>query len=933
MRELIARAAVCVVLLTSVRAMAQDAPAAATAEATGVVSGTILDKTSGDPIIEAGVEVIGKNIKTKTDLDGKFDLKLPAGSYQLRIFAPLYQGVRLENVQVKPNAVTRADATLAAAVAAGTEVVEVVATAKKAAEATQLLKRQKADNVQDNISAEQISKSADSDAAEIVQRAPAVTVKDDKYIVVRGLGERYSSALLNGSRLPSTDPEKRVVPLDLFPSEFLESLSIIKSYTPNLPGDFSGGLVDIDLRDFPEELEANVSFSTSANTSSTFKRFRTYKGSDTDALGFGRNFRDLPDIFGDEPIGTLGTLGQERRYASSLKNIWAVESETAPPNGGVNFSVGDKWGPFGLNLAGTYETEWNTRRNQIERQFVNASAIGEPPDIILNDDFVYDTSTFETRLGGILTSGYEISDTSKLSFRALINRNSYDNVQEGSGFATQFGPTATVLNTDLRYVEEELDYGQLGGQHQIFPWLEANWRTALARTTQYIPDDRNYTYLQQLNLTPIYIPDPTSGLRQFSELAEYLTDTQVDFRVPFKTWLPFTDVWNDLPADFKFGPAYTYRDRKYALRSLSFRANAPEDLTLPPEELFDPRQIGNGLEFQELTDPRDRFDATQEIIAGYGMFELPIVRDWFRVIGGVRMEYSLIRLSTFEQSGAPQKVIKKDVNPLPGVSTVFTPRKDMNIRFGYSQTVARPEFRELSPVLFQRPRGLRATIGNPFLVQTDITNYEARWEWFFSPTELVSLGFFYKDLEQPIEATVLTIGSEPVNSFANADSATLTGFEFEGRKDFGFVWEPLRNLSLNLNVAYIDSNVTAGARDQGEAQTTSERPLQGQAPFVVNAALEYTYPHWFTGRLLYNTAGDYITNVGAFGLPDINALRRDQLDLALVFPLKELSGYPLTAKFTVENILNDRYEVFQGSSLQSRWLNGTKFGLSVGYSY
>lgn len=931
MLELIARAAFCVALLTNTLVLAQDVAPAATG-ATGTVSGTIIDKTSGDPIIEAGVEVVGRNMKTLTDLDGKFTLKLPPGAYQLRIFAPLYQGVRLENVQVQPNAVTRADASLAAAVAAGTEVVEVVAQAKKAAEATQILKRQKADNVEDNISAEQIRKSGDSDAAEIVQRAPAVTVKDDKYIVVRGLGERYSSSLLNGSRLPSTDPEKRVVPLDLFPAEFLDSLSIIKSYTPNLPGDFSGGLVDIDLRDFPDELEANFSTSIGANTSTTFKRFRTYKGSDLDGLGFGRSFRDLPDVFGNQSVGVPATVAAQQRYADSLRNIWAVESETAPPNGGANFSVGNSWGPFGIELAGSYGAEFKTRRDQIERQFVNRAAIDAPPDIQLEDNFKYDNSTFETRLGGIMTSAYKFSDTSKITWRSLINRNSYDSVYEGDGKSTQFGPQATLYTTNLRYIEEELDYGQLGGEHVLFPWLELNWRSALSRTTQYIPDDRNYTYLQQLNLPPQYLNDPTSGLRQFSELAEYLTDTQVDFRIPFKTWLPFTDVWDDLPADFKFGPAYTYRDRTYDLRSLRFQAETPQDLSQPPEELFDPDQIGSGLVFSEITEPRDKFGATQEIIAGYGMFELPIVRDWVRVIAGSRVEYSLIRLSTFDLNGVPQKVVLKDVNPLPAVNVVVTPRKDMNVRLGWSETVARPEFRELSPVFFQRPRGLRPTIGNPFLVQTDITNWEARAEWFFSPNELVSLGVFHKQLTAPIEQTVVTQGSTAINSFANADSAELTGFEFEGRKHFGFAADWLRDLSMVLNVAYIDSNVTA-SRQGGQAQTSSSRALQGQSPFVVNAAVEYTYPNWFTGRILYNTAGDYITNVGAFGLPDITALRRDQLDVAMIFPLKELTGLPLTAKFVVENILNDRYEVTQGSALQSRWINGTKFGLGFSYSY
>ncbi|MCW5889675.1 MAG: outer membrane beta-barrel protein [bacterium] len=929
---LIARAALCLALALVRPALAQDAPTEAPAAGTGTVSGTIIDRSSGEPLIEAGVEVLGTKAKLVTDLDGKFSVKLPAGTYQLRVYAPLYQGVRLENIHVKPGATTRADAALAPAAAAGTEVVEVVAQAAKAAEATQLIKRQKAATVQDNISAEMIKKSPDSDASEVVQRAPAVTVKDNKFIVVRGLGERYSTAQLNGSRLPSTDPQKRVVPLDLFPAEFLDALSIVKSYTPDLPGDFSGGLVEIDLREFPEELEFNLGFGTGVNTSTTFKRFRTYEGGKLDYLGFGRSFRDIPNTIGDQLLPAGLGLGEQKLYGGSFRNIWDVDSMTAPPNAGMNFSVGNSWGPFGFELAGTYGTEYKTRRRVIDRLFVNAAAPDATPEIRLEDDFVYDSSTFETTLGGIMTSAYKLNDNNKFTLRTLINRNSYDNVLEGSGESTQFGPTVTVLNTRLRYTEEELDYGQLGGEHRLAPWLEMNWRTALARTTQYIPDSRSYSYAQQLGLPPTYLNDPTSGLRLFSELAEYMTDTQVDFRIPFTTGLPRTDVWSGLPASFKFGPAYTYRDRTYALRRFLFRAGAPENLTLPPEQLFDPDEIGRGLVFSELTEARDSFGATQEIIGGYGMFDLPIVRDQLRLIAGVRVEYSLIRLNTASDiNGQPTVITKKNLDPLPGINLVYSPRFDMNVRAGYSQTVARPEFRELSPVLFPEPRGLRQFQGNPGLVQTNITNYELRWEWFFTPTELLSAGFFYKQLEQPIEATAITVGSGVVDSFANVDSANLWGFEFESRKDFGFLTSWLQPLSLTVNVAYINSTVTQ-ATGEFEVQTAANRALQGQSPFVVNAALDYS-PSWMTARLFYNTAGNRILNVGAFGLPDLVELRRDQLDAVFVFPLNDIVGAPINAKFGIENILNDRYEIVQGSALQSRWLNGTKFSLGVSYSY
>src|ERR1700687_4965241 len=248
----------------------------------GTLSGKVLDKSPGDPIIEAGIEVVQTGKRVRTDLDGKYVIKLPPGTYELRVLAPLYQGSRLQKVVVRATQVTTADASLMPEGQANVEVVEVVAQADKAAEATQLIARKKAAVVSDNIAAETITKSPDATAAEVIKRVPAVTIQNGKCVFVRGLGERYSSALLSGSRLPSTDPSKRVVPLDLFPAEFIESLNILKSYTPDLPGDFSGGLVDIRLREFPAQLTYSIGLSLGANSNATLQKFDTYRGSGLD---------------------------------------------------------------------------------------------------------------------------------------------------------------------------------------------------------------------------------------------------------------------------------------------------------------------------------------------------------------------------------------------------------------------------------------------------------------------------------------------------------------------------------------------------------------------------------------------------------------------------------------------------------------------------
>jgi outer membrane receptor protein involved in Fe transport len=912
------------VALLGARPLNAAAQEAAPAGPLGTIAGTVLDRSTGDPVIEAGVEVVGKGKTVRTDLDGRYTIRIAPGTYELRIFAPLFQGARLRTVVVRAGQLTTADASLLPSGQAGVEVVEVVAQAHKATEATQLLRRQKAAVVSDNVSAEVIKKSPDSDAAEIVQRVPAVTVVEDKFVFVRGLGERYTSAVLNGSRLPSTDPEKRVVPLDLFPAEFIESLSIIKSYTPDLPGDFSAGLVEIELREFPETRTLNLGLSTGGNSQTTFKRFRSYEGGTFDYFGAGAEFRELPGIFPEESV-QFPPAPVQRRLVGSLRNIWGTEAITAAPNSGVNFSIGDSFGPFGITFGAAYTTEYKTRRDEIRRQVKNFDEIdaGVP-----GEDFLFDTSTFETRLGGVVSAAYKLTDNHRLTFRSLINRNSFDEVLTGRGRTTQT-PDAQVDVTQLKYREEELAFGQLGGQHH-WPWVDVDWRTALARTTQEVPDTRNVVYFLRPGQEPTFSNDSAGGLRVFTSLEEILTDSALDVTVPFTTRLPLTDVWSGLKAKLKFGPAYAFRDREYVPRLFRYFSNQ----SLPSEELLDPRNAGALYQFGEITQPRDNFAATQEIIGGYGMLDLPIVRDRLRFVGGVRMEYSLIRIDTFDDAANPQHLRKRNLDPLPGGNLIYSPRSDMNVRLSYSRSVSRPEFRELTPALIPPLRGERALVGNPDLVQFNVESWDLRWEWFFAPGELVSFGVFYKDLDQPIERVVGgTIGSQLFDTFENTGQAELKGFEFEGRKNLGFVSPWLRHLSLVTNATYVESDVEIPPEP---GVVLPNRALQGQAPFIINAVLDYTHPDWGTARLLYNTTGARITSVGGGIVPDIFEERRDQLDAVLIVPLKRF-GIPLTAKLAAENLLDDRFEFTQetdrGTLIQNEYTTGIKVSFGLSYAF
>ena len=895
----------------------------------GVVSGRVIDAETGEPIVDCGVEVVGLKKQIRTDVDGRYKVVLPPGSYDVRFFAPGYRSARITAVNIEGGKAFVADTTLSSAGEAGIEVVEVVAKAKKAAESVQLAERRNATTVEDNISAEAFKKNPDSDAAEIVERVPGVTIRNDKYVYVRGLGERYTSALLNGNRLPSPDPNKRVVPLDLFPSSFLDSISIMKSYSPDLPGDFSGGLVDLQLTSFPDVLTANMGYSMGANTQSTFQNFKTYNGS-ANALGISKD-NGLPAIFGNKTVGSP-TGAEAAKYAAALPNVWTPYSETAPPNFGLNFAIGNSWGPLGMTLGATWNNAYSIQ-NRIERQFANQGTV-EEPSILLTDDFDYQYNVFETGVGAVYTAAYDINPDHRINFRSLYDYNTESRVELGNGYTSQNADQPYDIGR-LEYVQQDLAFGQLQGEDH-WGWIDTNWRSAFGRSRQNIPDTRTTTYLgipDDPSAPPVFSNQSQGGTRVFFDITEYMTDSAVDFRIPFPTALPFTDAWKGLPAAFKFGPAYTHRERNTDLRQFRYIPRGVIDLTQPPDQLLDPINVEDGkVLFNETTQLRDSFYATEDVIGGYGMVELPIVKDKLKAITGVRTEYSYIHLTTFGDSGERLERNLNNLNPLPAFNLIYSPRADMNVRFGFSQTVSRPDFRELSPVFFPEPKGLRPTIGNPFLVQASITNYDLRWDWFLSPNELVSASLFVKTLDKPIEQIVLAQSSNVANSFANAKTGQVMGVEVEARKNLGLLHKSLEKLNWLVNATIVSSNVKTRKGSTLEVQTSNDRALQGQAPYIVNTSLDYTDERLGSFRLLYNTLGRSIDSLGAYGLPNIFQEARNQLDFVYIREF-QLRDQKFGFKFSVENILNDRYLYTQGGETQERYKTGTVITAGLSWNY
>lgn len=900
----------------------------------GKLVGTVRDQRTKEALIDAGVELVGLGRQTRTDLDGRFEFTLPPGRYEMRVFAPFYKSMRVQNLVVKSGEVTETTVELSPEGEAATETVEVVARAERGSARVQLELRREATNVTENISAQEIRASPDSDAGEIVQRLPAVVVKDDKYINVRGLNERYSTARLQGSRLPSTDPERRVVPLDLFPAEFIESLSLVKTFQPDLPGDFSGALADIFLKPFPEVTSFSLGLQTGVNTNATFKTFDTYRAAGpADYFGLGEHFRRLPDSIPDSASEVNSTPARAQAFARAFDNIWEPSRISAAPNLGLSVSAGGSWGPWGLSLAGLYRTEYK-RQNLFTSNILFG---GDRADYA--DRFDHRLSTFDARLGGLLSSGYRIDNDHSLFFRALVNRNASDETRRSIGVEDSTGHTLAF--TRFRYTVDTLAFGQLGGEHRSGP-LKTVWRTAYGYTTQDQPDGR----LQTRDVTEgnIFINNNFGGRRIFGSLEERLTDSAVDFALR----LPYPKTQGPNEPTVRFGPAYSFRERDQGLRQFIFDVkDVPELQSLPTEQILAPQNLGpnpfnRGVSFREESKPRDSFTAQEELLGAYGMLELPIVQragTEHQVIayGGARAEYWHLKERFFGPNNKPVPLRKTEIDPLPAVGLRYRPTETMNLRLSWSQTVTRPDLRELSPTQYPEQGSLETKAGDPTLKTASIRNYDFRWEWFVTPEELVSASVFYKEFSNPIEQVIFYEGSNRVFKPRNALSASVIGWEIETRTSVSRVWNKLDGLFFLMNFTWTDSQAKI-VQDSGQIRT---RSLQGQAPFIVNAGLSYRKPRWGEVRLLYNTAE---RRVEAAGPPDVDPAtrrplipevyeeRRDQLDAAYLNSV-EVFSTPIQLKLSAENLLNDQYVFSQADLVQRRFTTGVKLALSLSYAF
>ena len=894
------------------------APAAA--QDTGRAAGVVIDQTNAIPLPGVPIESVGAGYVTYTDLDGRYDLELPAGEHRLRIALGGY-AEQIVDVEIVPAAVTEVQVSLTTNRFA--EEVAVVAStleAQSSTAAAQMMLRMRAPSVQDNIGAAEMRSNNDSDAADAMSRVTGVSVVDSQSVFVRGLGERYSNTTLNGATLPTTEPDRRVVPLDLFPTGLIDSVQVSKTYTPDKPSQFAGGLVEIIPLKFPNETAWEFSMGGAHNSITTGRSGLGYPGA-RPWNGFAGGSRRLPAGFPDRKVirggrftsDELGFLQSDlERLGESFDNVWDPVAQDQPMDQSYSGLFGGRFGRLGV--VATLRHSQTSQITDEERTFYKVGAGGGVERF--NGPYDFDQTRFASTVGGVGNLAYQLGPNHRLSLDNFYTHVGTDETRIFEGFNSD--ADNDIRNQRLFFVEEQIRSHHVGGDH-LFPNASnsrIDWKVAFSRADRAEPDLREVLYEFDPAREALVLADESqSGLRQFNDLA----DDSLEFNL---NWAALMENW----AGLKFGTSYIDRTRDFLSRRLRFVPTGTRglDLSRPAEELFTPGNIGENFQLKEETRPTDQYDAAQETLSAYGMVDVPLaVR--LRLVAGARVENFRQQVDTYDPFAravfGDTPIIRAELdntNVFPAVNLVYSVRNDQNVRVGFSQTVNRPEFRELAPFEFTDVVGGRATVGNPDLRQSLIQNVDVRWELFpGTGEEVVAASFFHKNFDNPIERIV-----EPTaqlrTSFTNADSARNTGFEIEGRKALG------EYVFVGANYTFVDSEVTLDEAAR-QVQTSLVRPLAGTSRNLVNTVFEVSNAG-YSGRLLLNFFGDRISDVGSLGLPDIIENARNSLDFIFAKRFRQVSF-----RFAVSNLTDAPYVFQQGGQDQRAFKLGrtVAFGLSV----
>lgn len=880
----------------------------------GTLSGRITSAEDDSPIEGAQVFVSGSRESARTDADGRFSIQVPEGNYAISIVHPKYTTRTIADIAVAAEETVQQTVSLTPS---GLELREFVVTAPyiEGSVASVLSEQRGSSGVVDVLGAEQMSRAGDSNAADALARVTGLTIEDGKFVVIRGAPSRYTQTLLNGSPLPSPDPIKRIVPLNLFPTGALSNISVSKSYDPSQPGAFGAGQIDLRTIGMPDSPFFELSASVGGNTETTGEDGFSYEGGSRDFLGEDDGTRELPGVLRSSLGG--GTREGLVEGARQLPNIWEVDRETIGPDTGLGVTTGGQFQLLGGSLGLRGAVNWSRSYQSVER-LNRTFAVRSGNDLALRDDKVQRYTDMNVDIGGLFGSRLEW-DQHALSSTTFVVRKTQQRTEITEGFdATSDDRFAREFL--LNWNERELGFQQLSGEHD-FGFVRVDWRGMLAESRRNAPDRREYIYLRNPDGQFIFFRQ-NGAERRWSESEDSVNSFDLDFTVPV---LAKTQVTLDLQT----GLSRYRQDRQSETRRLSIDVEPRVDLSQRPEQLLDPANIGETLTVNDDTQTNDNYLGDAEVDAVYLKADIDLF-DQLRIVAGARFEQADFLVRTFVAAGsAGGREVRgtfDESDVLPSLSATWRFIESMQLRGSYGRTLSRPVLNELSPARYFDPDTGEEFLGNPELSPTVIDNFDLRWEWYPSSRETVTAGLFFKEYTDPIEQTFTGVGgSNPLRTNQNAESAQVSGIELSARTDFNRILQPLdtdwawmSKVFIQANAALIESEVELAR--QGIA-TNTNRTLQGQADQILNLQIGYEGDRndW---TLSLNHVGERLQLAGREGQPDVFQEPITFLDLKYTFSWSE----SLKLELSGSNLLDAEVEWLQGG----RRFRSSKTGIDLG---
>jgi TonB-dependent receptor len=899
---------VAVVPASVVAAQAADAPV-------GRITGRIIDTKSGQGIVSAGVQIVGTTMGAQSGVDGRYTIaRAPAGTTTLQVRRIGYGPKTVTGILVPVNgsieldiSLTSADVQLAA--------ISVTANKEKGTVNDALNLQRTATNAVNSITAEQIARSPDGDAAQAAQRVSGVTVQDGKYLQVRGLSERYTTASLNGARIPSPEPERKVVPLDLFPANLLQDVTTTKTFTPDQPGDFAGANVNIRTKEFPASRQINYSTSFGANSRVLGQVLPFAPRAGGELLGFANSNRQVPNAISQANFLGNVSQGQFNQMAQQQRNVWSPSPRNGGPNGSFGASTGGNTilgKRIGYVLSGSYGYSEEVRANE---QYAVGNQ-GANNTVVPLTSVSGTTGRSSAQWGGIANFSTLLGKSSRVSLNSTMTRSADNEARTDSGFDENLGDS--IARTTLRYVERGVTTVTGAGEHQLGERNKTSWAATYAQTGRREPDRSDIVYARNNTGQYTLLSSLDGARRLYFDLAETNNTAQIDHAITIG------EVANQ--NTLKVGAYARSTDRRADAPIYAFLSRADDAVRSQQASVIfgaDQACANCNLINVQPVGQAGSYTAEDRTAAGYAM------ADWglgsrVRVIAGARVESADITVNASTQGGFTSSANLNNTESLL-INTKLT--ETQNLRFGITRTLARPEYRELAPVTFRDVLGGVSVTGNDQLKRSLIDNVDLRWEMFPNPGEVLSIGVFAKRFDSPIERVEQATSGAYQARFQNALSAVNAGVELELRKQLGFLggWaEPLTGFS---NVTLMSSSVDLDTLG-GLTVTDRTRRLVGQAPYVVNAGMTYSSLSGSTNAtILYNVVGERIQAAGVVPLPNIVEKPRQMVDLSLRFPVMG----SLSARVDARNLLDARYRFMQGNLEREGYNAGRTF--SVGFSW